>query len=145
MNAPGPHANFPAPQRHMLPPLQTFFVVFGAPIAWFLQLNASFVLASNPCFFQNQRALAPQLAPDWTGRVMTFIAVAAFAIALSATLTAWRAYRLTKPVNSGDHDLQTGTGRSHFLALWGLCLATGSALFIIVTAAIVFALPRCAG
>jgi hypothetical protein len=60
-------------------------------------------------------------------------------------LTAWRAYRRTKPENGGDLDLEIGVGRSHFLALWGICMGAGSALFIIVTAAAFFVLPRCAG
>jgi hypothetical protein len=145
MSAIEPQVNRPASQRRTLPPRQTFFVVFGGPLAWFLQLNASYALASNPCFFQNERVIAPQLAHDWSGRVMIVIAVAAFAVALAATFTAWRAYRRTKAENSGDRRLDTGAGRSRFLALWGTCLGSGSALFIIVTAAAFFVLPRCAG
>jgi hypothetical protein len=145
MSAAEPQVDHRAPQRHMQPPWQIGFVVFGGPLAWFLQLNASFALASNPCFLRNERTVAPQLVHDWTGRAMIVIAVAAFAVALAATFTAWRAYRRTKPENRGTHDLHTGAGRSHFLALWGICLGTGSVLFITVTAAIFFVLPRCAG
>ncbi|HEY2534889.1 MAG TPA: hypothetical protein VGJ20_44460 [Xanthobacteraceae bacterium] len=137
----------PAPQRHALPPLQSFFALFGGPLAWFLQLNADFALASNPCFLGNERAVAPQLAGDWTWSAMISIAAVACAIALVATLTAWRAYRLTKQESSGDHHdlMEIGAGRTRFLAFWALCLGAGSALLIVLTALAFFVLPRCAG
>jgi len=146
MSSADPHASHhPAPQRHVLPPRQSFFAVFGGPLAWFLQLNADFALASNPCFINNERSIVPHLSPDWTWRAMIVIAVAALAVALAATLVAWRAYRLTKEESSGDHDLmEIGAGRTRFLALWGICLGAGSALIIMTTLAF-FALPRCAG
>ena len=108
-------------------------------------VNADFALASNPCFINNERSIVPHLSPDWTWRAMIVIAVAALAVALAATLVAWRAYRLTKEESSGDHDLmEIGAGRTRFLALWGICLGAGSALIIMTTLAF-FALPRCAG
>jgi hypothetical protein len=117
-------------ERRQAPSWQILFAVFGGPLAWFLQLNAGFALASNPCFFDNQRSVVPQLAHDWTFPAMVRIAVAAVAVSIVATLMAWRAYRL---------------GRIRFLALWGLCLGTGSAILIVVTALAFFLLPRCAG
>jgi hypothetical protein len=146
MSSADPHvSHHPAPQRQVLPPRQSFFAVFGGPLAWFLQLNADFALASNPCFINNERSIVPHLSPDWTWRAMIVIAVAALAVALAATLVAWRAYRLTKEESSGDHDLmEIGAGRTRFLALWGTCLGAGSALIIMTTLAF-FALPRCAG
>jgi hypothetical protein len=147
MSTADPHVNHhPAPQRHVLPPRQSFFAVFGGPLAWFLQLNADFALASNPCFINNERSIAPHLAPDWTWRGMIVIAVAAFAVALAAALIAWRAYRLTKEESTGDNTaMEIGAGRTRFLALWGLCLGAGSALVIVLTALAFFVLPRCAG
>jgi hypothetical protein len=148
MNTADPHLeHHPAPQRHVLPPLQSFFVLFGGPLAWFLQLNADFALASNPCFFDNERTVAPPLASGWTWSAMIFIAAAACAMALAAMLTAWRAYRLTQQESGGDHHalMEVGAGRTRFLALWGLCFAGGSALLIVLTALAFVVLPRCAG
>jgi hypothetical protein len=55
MSSADPHvSHHPAPQRQVLP-RQSFFAVFGGPLAWFLQLNADFALASNPCFINNER------------------------------------------------------------------------------------------
>jgi hypothetical protein len=147
MNAADPRlSHHPAPQRHVLPPRQSFFALFAGPLAWFVQLNADFALASNPCFMGNERSIAPHLVHDWTWGAMIAIASAAIAVALAATLTAWRAYRLTKEEGSGDRDvLEIGVGRTRFLALWGICLGAGSALVIVLTALGFFVLPQCAG
>jgi len=134
-----------AAQRRLPSALHTFFLVFGGPLAWFLQLNADFALASNPCFFNNERAIAPQLAPDWTGGAMFGIALAAAAVALAATLTAWRAFTASKAKKRTGHALERGAGRARFLALWGIYLGIGSALLIAITAAVFFVLPRCNG
>jgi hypothetical protein len=145
MSASDPHlSHHPAPKRHMLPPPHSFIVLFGGPLAWFLQLNANFALASNPCFIDNERSIVPHLAHDWTWCAMIAIAVAAIAAALAATLIAHRAYRLTKAESSGDL-MEIGGGRTRFLALWGLCLGAGSALLIVLTTLAFFVLPRCAG
>jgi hypothetical protein len=134
-----------APQRRLPSPPQTFFLLFGGPLAWILQLSVSFALASNPCFFNNERTIAPHLAHDWTGRAMILLGVAALAVSLAATMTAWRAHGVTKRENGGNQVLETGAGRNRFLTLWGVCLGAGSSLFVIVTAAVFFVLPRCAG
>jgi hypothetical protein len=136
----------PAPKRQALPPRQSFFAVFGGPLAWFLQLNVDFALASNACFLGDQRSISPHFAHDWTWPAMIGIAAAAFAVSLAATLIARRAYRITKEESMGDHDLvETGAGRTRFLAFWGICLGAGSALVIVLTATAFFMLPRCAG
>jgi hypothetical protein len=147
MSAADPHvSHHPTSRRHVLPPRQSFFAVFGGPLAWFLQLNADFALASTPCFFDNERSIIPHLAYDWTWLAMIVIAVAALAVALVATLIARRAYRFTKKEDRNDLDvMEIGAERSRFLALWGLCLGAGSALLIILTTLAFFVLPRCAG
>ena len=129
----------------MLPPRQSFFAVLGGPLAWFLQLNADFALASNPCFFDNERSVVPQLSYDWTWHTMIVIAAAAIVVALAATLAALRAHRLASKENRDGEVHEIGAGRTRFLALWGICLGACSALLIALTALAFFMLPRCAG
>lgn len=148
MNSADSPANpHPGPRRRGQPLLQTFFAVFGGPLAWFLQLNADFALASNPCFPGNERSIAPHLARDWTWNAMIVIAAAACAISLAAMLAALRAHRLAKQAGSGGHQdlMKIGAERTLFLTFWGLCLGAGSALLIGLTALAFFMLPRCAG
>ncbi len=134
------------PRRRTWPPPLIFFAVFGGPVAWFLQLNACFALASAPCFIDNVR-IAAGLANHASSSLIVIVAVAACAVALAALLTARRAYRLSERDSSHDRraPLEIGAGRSRFLALWGICFSAGSALLIAVTALAFFLLPRCAG
>jgi Na+-driven multidrug efflux pump len=116
---------------------ESFFALFGGPLAWFIQLTASFALVSQMCLRGGERT--------WTA--MIAVTVAACLIALLATLVSWRAYARTKDEKAGDHRhvLEVGSGRTRFLALWGVMLGAGSAMAIALTAVAFFVLPRCAG
>lgn len=138
----------PTPLRHAaIPPYQIFFLLFAGPLAWFLQLNALFALATQPCFLDNQRFAAPRANLDWSSPAMVGILVAALAIALLSALAAWRVYQHTKTECSGDHLhlMEVGGGRNRFLALWGICFGAGSAAVIVMTLFAFLVLPRCAG
>jgi hypothetical protein len=135
----------PAPKRDALRPHEGFFALFGGPVAWFIQLNAGFALASQPCFIDGARAL--ELPRDSTRPAMLTLIAAACAIALIAMYVSWRAYKRTEDESPGDHRhlLEVGTGRTRFLALWGVYLSAGSALVTLMTAVAFFVLRRCAG
>jgi hypothetical protein len=78
---------------------------------------------------------------------MQMLIAAACAIALSAMLVSWRAYKRTEDEGVGDHRhvMEVGSGRTRFLALWGVYLSAGSALVTVLTAVAFVVLPRCAG
>jgi hypothetical protein len=120
-----------APKRGPTP-LQNFFTLFGGPLAWFIQLNAGFALASQPCFLRGERTVMPHWSPDWTFSGMIAVTVIACLIALLAALISWRA-------------LGGSGGRTRFLARWGLVLGIGSAVASALTTVGFFLLPRCAG
>jgi sterol desaturase/sphingolipid hydroxylase (fatty acid hydroxylase superfamily) len=132
------HLSHPLTRRRKGVPLhQILFALFGGPLAWFLQLNAAFALATQPCFLDDQ-SLAPQPLNGWSTPAMVAILACAGVIAYAAMLTAWCAYRHTQ-LEGGDQ------GRTRFLALWGICLGLGSTLAFVLTALVFFVLPRCAG
>lgn len=135
----------PAPKRDALRPHEGFFALFGGPVAWFIQLNAGFALASQPCFIEGTRVL--DLPHDATRAVMLSLIAAACAVALIAMAVSWRAYKRTEDESAGDHRhlLEVGSGRTRFLALWGVYLSAGSALVTLMTAMAFIVLPRCAG
>jgi hypothetical protein len=122
-----------SPKRHAMASYESFFALFGGPLAWFLQLNAGFALASQPCFQNGERTAVPHLGADWTWPAMIASMIIACAIALLATLLSWRAYARTED------------GRARFLALWGIFLGAGSTLATASTAVAVIVLPQCAG
>jgi hypothetical protein len=138
-------APHPAPKRSTAGPQETFFVLFGGPLAWFIQLTAGFALASQPCFIDGTRALSSP--HDWTRSAMLILIGATCAIALLAMLISWRAYQGTEDESAAVQRQVTdvATGRTRFLALWGVYLSAGSALVTIMTAIAFVVLPRCAG
>jgi hypothetical protein len=148
MTATAPNMNHhpaPRPQRARLH--ETFFALFGGPIAWFVQLCGGYALASEPCFRAGQRTLAPAAGLYWTWPGMIGLMLAAISIALLSLLVSWRAFRRTRDEALGDprHLMESGAGRTRFLALWGMALGTGFALTAAFTAVAFMTLPRCAG
>jgi len=139
------HHSAPRPQRVRLH--GTFFALFGGPIAWYLQLCGGYALASDPCFRNGQRTLAPISAMYWTWPVMIGLMIAAVAIALMSLLVSWRAFNRTRGEVKGDaHQLmEVSAGRTRFLALWGMVLGGGFALAAAITAVAFMTVPRCAG
>ena len=137
----------PAPHRDRVSGAKVLFGLLGSPVAWFLQLNAGFALASSPCFANYQRLLAPPGNLGWTHAAMVAALVAATIAALAAYLVSWRTFERTRDEKAGDHQhlMETGAGRTRFLALWGMILSAGFAVATLVTGVAFIVLPRCAG
>jgi hypothetical protein len=147
MNVGLPLSHHPAPKRHAMKLHESFFALFGGPLAWFMQLSVGYGLASQPCFSDGERTIAPHWFPDWTWAAMIAVMVLACAVALLAALISWRAYARTADEAIGNHQhvMDVGSGRTRFLALWGILLGAGAALSTILTFVAFFVLPRCAG
>ena len=102
-----------------------------APAAWFLQLNASFVLGEAGCSGFGPPATFVHL-------FLVVIGVLAVLLALAALGSAIRAWKKTSREGPGDHHaaLTSGHGRTRFLGLAGIivsCIflaAVGFALFV---------------
>jgi hypothetical protein len=128
----------PAPQRHRVAMFESVFGLIGAPLAWLLQLDVGYALASWPCFPKDQRGLVPVAGFAWTWPAMIIGMGAAVAIALAALGVSWRAFRATETELAGG-------GRTRFLALWGMWLGGSFALATLLTSVAFMLLPRCAG
>jgi hypothetical protein len=122
-----------------------FFALFGGPLAWFLQLNTGFALASQPCFQNGERSVVPHPATDWTWPALIASMIIACAIALLATLISWRAHARTQDESGAQHSMKIGIGNARFLALWGIFLGAGSTLATASAAVAISVLPRCVG
>jgi hypothetical protein len=140
--------NHPAAlQSHRWAMVASVFGLIGGPLAWFVQLDVGYALASWPCFPKDQRGLLPVAGFAWTWPTMIIGMSAAVAIALAALLVSWRRFRTTSPELSGvpGARLEAGTGRTRFLALWGILLGGTFALATLLTSVGFMVLPRCAG
>jgi hypothetical protein len=136
-----------APQAHRVKLHESFFGLFGGPIAWFLQFCAGYALASEPCFRAGERLAAPVPAMQWTLLAMLLSMTAGVAVALLSLIVSWRAYRRTKHEASGEttHLVEAGVGRTQFLSLWGVLLGSAFAVATAMTGVAFLTLPRCAG
>ena len=148
MNAKPYHtARHPAPHAERVKLHESFFALFGGPAAWFIQLCAGVALADQPCFVEGARAVAPLQSAAWTWPAMIVLMVIAAVVALLSCLVSWRAFQRTRHEAPGDdaHLMESGSGRTRFLALWGILLGAGFTLATAITAVAFITLPRCGG
>jgi hypothetical protein len=128
-------------------PRESFFALFGAPLAWFVQLCAGYALATQSCYPGSERRvrLPPHL--DWTRAAIAGVMIAACIIALLALAASLRAYRQSSEVLQRDprEVIALGADRTCFLSLWGIIFSAGFALASVLTFIAYFVLPRCAG
>jgi len=74
----------PAPQAGRVPLHESFFGLFGGPLAWFAQLCFGFALASQPCFVDGDRSWRPSAGSQWALPAMWGAMGAAILSALAA-------------------------------------------------------------
>jgi hypothetical protein len=140
-------SHHPAPQRERASAFASAFGLLGGPIAWFVQLCAGYGLASWSCFPKDQRGVTPVEGVTWSWPTMVALLIASVVIAVAAFLAAYRNFQRTRGEGYGDHAhlVEVGTGRTRFLALWGMVLGAGFAAATVLDAVAFLVLPRCAG
>jgi hypothetical protein len=136
-----------APHRDRVSSLESTFGLLGGPLAWFFQLCSGYALSSWPCFPNDYRRLAPLNEYAWTWSAIVVISIVAFGVSSLAFFVSWRAFQRTRRESKGDHRhvLEVGTGRTRFLALWGVIGGASFAAAVALTAIALRVLPRCAG
>lgn len=119
MNAATPHESaHPAPQRSKLHWLQLSIALFGAPLAWLLQMSLSEPLAAQACYPAAVPLTLPVLAS--LPLLLKCISAACLLLALGGFWCAWRAWQATRSEADSpraDDAADTGHGRTRFLAL----------------------------
>jgi hypothetical protein len=140
-------ASHPSPHRHRIRLAGLGFGLCGGPLAWAVQLNVNYALASHACFpATSPRALPPA---SWAGvnGSMLVINIVALLISLAALFVAWRAWRVTREEHRGGsaHLLEIGEGRSRFLAACGVMAAGGFFVATIFNTAALIWVPQCTG
>ena len=104
-------------------------------------------MASWPCFPLEEHRILPVPGYAWTWGAAVAVSFAAVAIALASFLVSRRTYLKTGDETQGDHHhlLETGSGRTRFIALWGMALGAGFAVATAMSTIAFFLLPRCSG
>jgi hypothetical protein len=138
-----PAAIHPAPAARAVTPAALWFGLFGAPVAWSLQLLASYALVAHGCYPDAEPMTMP-VVPGLRTLVLG-TGVAALAVALLAGGSAWRSWRATRHEHGGEHEalLEAGEGRTGFMALAGMLLGAVFALGIVMNVVPLLLLQPC--
>ena len=134
-----PAAIHPAPAVRAVTPEALWFGLFGAPVAWSLQLLASYALVAHGCYPDAEPMTMPVVAGLRTLVLET--GAAALAVALLAGLSAWRSWRVTRHELEGE--LEAGEGRTRFMALAGMLLGAVFVLGIVMNVVPMLMLHPC--
>lgn len=131
----------PAPHRHRVGLLALYFGIFGAPLAWNVELLVGTALTGHQCFPR----YVPRALPMWTG-TWSFVLgmnIVAFVLAIAAALVAWRSWRRTGDEKPGS--AHSGEGRTRFMALSGLLSSGLFLLALLFTLGVILLVPVCSG
>ena len=138
----------PSPHRRRVGLTALLFGLAGGPVAWILQLVTEYSLASRLC--DRAGRTAPAIgAPTWTQARPWLLVGDSFclSLALAALAVALLGWRATQAEKSGGAEsaLQTGEGRSRFMAAAGMLSAAGFVIAILFNLAEYAFTPGCAG
>ncbi|WNO52701.1 hypothetical protein [Stakelama saccharophila] len=140
-------SHHPAPQAEKISSWMAFFMVFGGPAAWFVQLCIGSVMASWPCFPNMHRLDEPLHGYQWTRGGAAILLVVAALVAALAAWTSWRKLQQVRGEREGGHRelSEVGHGRTRFLALWGTITGVSFTIATLATLVAFVWMPRCAG
>lgn len=133
----------PAPHRHKVSLFALFFGIVAAPAAWNAQILFSTALSGHACYPRDALLAAPVWSSLW--RILLAISLIAIVISVASGATALRSWLRTRDelAGSGHHLVDTGEGRTRFLAMFGMLT---SLLFLIATlfaTSVIFLVPLC--
>ena len=134
----------PAPHRHAVPHWRASYALAAAPIAWFLQENVSYAVASRLCRFGAEATASP--AATTLAAWLALLGALAAGVALSGAWMGWRDGRRVVGEHPGSSHvlLEVGEGRTRFVAICGVLTSLGFALAIAFTTATSLAASLCA-
>jgi uncharacterized membrane protein len=116
--------------------------LFAGPVAWFVELNVGYILATEPCFPNDHLLVAPPPQWAWTQTGLLCVAVVCLLIALWAFIVSMSALR---GHTDAGHSVAAARTRARFAALWGAALGGGFFVATLLTFVGLIVLPRCGG
>jgi hypothetical protein len=129
----------PPPRQVGKTPL--LLALLAAPVAWSLHLLLNYGFTSHYCF--PGLTLHGPAGLGWLWPVTIAIDLIAIAICVLAALLSYRNWREAPRVLPVDAEVETGEGRSRFLALWGMMTSALLAAAIIFDFVGLWVLPLC--
>jgi hypothetical protein len=132
----------PAPHRDRVGKQETLFAVYGAPLAWIVQVSAAYAFNSPACFLAGERLVARSGLHPWAA-IVSFVCLA---VALAAVWLGLIHVRRTRGEEAGGerHLIETGQGRTRFLAIWAIAFAIVFTVLIAINILLLLGMPACA-
>lgn len=143
----------PAPARDEVSLAALWFGLAGGFAAWSVQTLVNLTVASHSCF-PRLYPFAEPVVPGMRGIVFV-VDLAAAIVCVAATATAWRSWARTRQEHQaasgagGGHGaemaaLETGEGRTRFMAMAGVLASTTFLVVSLVHTASLFLVSPCA-
>lgn len=144
--AAGSTPKHPAPAREQVGLFALLFGLFGAHIAWSAQIIANYIVAAYVCFPGPVPVSTPVMSGAWF--VLLGVSLFGFVVSLAAGLVSYRSWRrVRRERQRGDREasqaLETGEGRTRFLALAGMLVSFGLLLVTVFDGLSLFLVPLC--
>ena len=138
------HIGHPAPSRDKVSGAALLTALFGAPVAWAIQLLANAAVSGAACVGPTGERVAE--APDVVYPVVIAVNLAAALAAAAAFVLALRSFRQTssEAVDSHGGVMDSGEGRVRLLAIWGIWTSVLFVLAILFNTVAVFWSGLCA-
>jgi hypothetical protein len=115
----------PAPHRERVRLLELILVTFAPPLAWSAHLVVNYAFSSRACYPDRTPQNSPSFDELWL--LLIVVDVAALAISAAAAALAYRNWQASaqEAAEHGSPMVETGEGRTRFLASWGLMIGAG--------------------
>jgi hypothetical protein len=133
----------PAPHRHRISLIWLLLAIFAPPAAWSVHLILNYVSASRACYPDG----APQSVPsiDWLWVLLILVDIVSLVVSAGAALLAYRSWQISAEEMAEHRSamVETGEGRTRFLAIWGLLIGVGFFVAVIFDFVGLWILPTC--
>lgn len=138
-------SDHPAPSRDKVGNSALLFAFLGGPLAWFVYHGVGYALFSTPCFPSAERnSLLPESASwVWVPAIAAFLVCVA--VAFLSGVVGLRLLRRTRDERAGSSGglEEAGTGRTRFIAYWGVLLGFGFGILLLCYTAALLVVPPC--
>ncbi len=138
-------ADHPAPGRAAVGPLALWFGLCGGAFAWSVLSIVNYSVAAQVCYPRMQPLAAPTIGSGRLTAILLTVAAAAIILSMAAGIVALRNWERTRQeVTGGAHwALDTGEGRTRFMALSSLMTSSVFILAILVHAITIVTVSPC--
>ncbi len=138
-------SSHPSPHRDRVGLVPLFFGLWAAPAVWVGQLIVDYGLASYSCYpryVPRNHVIAGWGGIWWGLLAINIVSILAAAAGAAVSYRSWTATRHENAGHTG-HVMETGVGRTRFLALLGLLTSCGFAAAIVFDLIVLLVVPLC--